>query len=249
MSDEKDLKRYERNSVIQAKRQNALRTVLVTTILTAFSLGLCLLRFKIPYMSNMFAVDFSVFFELVAALAYGPIAGIIATLIKFLFYVIIEPTSFVSSVANFIIESIFISITGIYYLKSITPNKNAKNNEMDLKTRRQKLFAGSVIGIIPALIAQFYLTNYFVFPTLVKNYRGVGYTFDFIFENYYSTIEAIRTRLPEAIGSLIPEIGELWQGTLLINLPITLLKLLLISLVAVWLYPPASPYLHFEKRK
>ena len=89
--------------------------------LTALSVLLYFLRFRVPLLSDMFSLEFSAFPELIASLAYGPLYGVAVCLIKNAIHISVHPNYLITDIADFIIESVFVGVAGMLYLIKMFP--------------------------------------------------------------------------------------------------------------------------------
>ena len=228
-------------------KKTYIRAILCTVFLTVVATALSFLRIQPPLLPKMFAIDFSAFPELIAAIAYGPVVGVLVCLVKNVIHSAFANNYLIIDAANFIVESVFLAIAGAYYIRKMFPMKREHSkHEKKIKRfyREKTIFVGSFIGIIASLPVKFIATNYFVYPLLEKEYAHQGVTAEKIVHNYNASIEAVCRHLPGSIASIIPEIKTVWQGILMINLPIAFVKLLLIVILTVIIYPFISPFLH-----
>ena len=207
-------------------------------------------RFSISFLPKFISIDYSVFAELLASIAYGPIIGVAVCLIKSVLRWFFTNEAYFSVITNFVTNSLFVGIAGLYYFKAVTPNKKRKKQEEKEVHRRKTILVGSLLGMIPAVIAQFILTNTFVFPMFNKLYGDMCYSLNDIFSYYAQSVSAVSPRLPHALSSLLSKVSSLWQYTVLINAPVTLFKFLTVTIVLAVIYPYISPYIHLRfKRK
>lgn len=161
-------------------------------------------------------------------------------------HISVHPNYLITDIADFIIESVFVGIAGMLYLIKMFP-KVIKSEKMFKRTYKHKsLFFGSVLGIICALAIQFITTTRFVFPVLIRKYSQSGYTGQRLIQGYTQALNTISNRLPQDIAACVPQINSVWQGVLLVNLPITFVKQFVIVVLTVILYPLLSPLLHYR---
>ena len=220
--------------------------IISTILFSGISFALFVFRISIPYVPSFLATDFSVLFELLAAIAYGPIIGAVVCLLKTVLCVIFVNASAISAFLNFLVETTFVAIAGYYYSRSAAIVNIEKHPKMQ---RRQRIFMGALIGVIPALAVQFVLTNNYVFRMFEKYYASYGYTKEMFVKSYAQSARIIVAHLPESLGALVPEIDELWKGILMFNTPITLAKYIVVTLVVMLIYPFISHILHFTKKE
>ena len=222
------------------KKKKAIRIFLSIFIFTGLSLGLCFLRFNVPFAPDFLSGDFSVLPELIAAIAYGPIIGSVVCLLKFALHIVILPTAAITDVSNCLTELAFLLTASVFYYKKQFHKKERNKQGKKRQYRRKRIIIGSLLGIIPALIIQFVTNYYFVFPMLEKYYGQYGYMQADILQKYATSFAAISENLPK--------ITKLWQGIIAFNLPMTLVKLLIVTIAVALIYPIISPYLHFRKK-
>ncbi|MBE6741275.1 MAG: ECF transporter S component [Ruminococcaceae bacterium] len=237
---------YSKNSENNLINNNIIRIILSTIALTAFAILLRFFPLQLPGIPSIFAVDFSVFPELLASIAYGPVIGIIVCLLKSVIHTAISNNSFAPDISNFLINGVFVATAGLFYINSVAKSGKAEAKEISYAKRGKLVFISSMFAMIPSLIVQFFITNYYVFPALAKEYPQY-YSHEIVFSSYVTTLAVIRDHLPEALQGLVVKISEIWQGIILINFPITFLKTLIITIIISLAYPVMSPYMHFRK--
>ena len=213
------------------KARHVTRLTLSTIVFTAISFVMCYFHFKIPFLPSFITIEFSVFPEFIASIAYGPIIGATVCLLKTAIHIIVVDSAIISDTASLFVELAFIVIAGVYYRKKIYVK--AKTH------RRTAIIKGGFLGLLPALIIQFLAANFFVFPMLDKHYGKVGYSFEDMLLGYNAALHKLFPSLPE--------LKAIWQGILVFNIPITFIKLTIVILITALIYPIVSPYLHFKK--
>ncbi|MDR1892822.1 MAG: ECF transporter S component [Oscillospiraceae bacterium] len=125
-----------------------LNKMVLTALLSALSTVLMfVLEFPLPLLPNFLKFDFSDFPALIAAFAFGPVAGISVVLVKNLFHLLASTTGFVGELANFTVGTALVLPSGLIYSK-------------------KRAFSGALVGMlagtsIMALAGA--LFNYFVF--------------------------------------------------------------------------------------
>ena len=227
------------------KKNRATRMVICIAILAALAIILCFLRFKPPLVSSMFMIDFSIISELIAAIAYGPVAGAIICFLRYVVHIAVLPNSFIPDVASFIIDLVYLIFVGVFYKSRLFYNK--EKNYDDRYKKEKSFFACSMLASLPSLIFQFFLTEFFTFPMLEKHYEKSGVNYDLIISEYSHTADAIRQYVSEFTAKLIPNINAIWQGILVINLPITFGKYVIATLFVMIIYRYISPFLHYAR--
>ena len=221
-----------------------LKKILALIIILAAALLLCLFRFKLPVVPSIVSVDFSIIAEIIASLAYGPIAGVVITILKFAIHTGLTEETFLSNFSNLFIESTFVVFIRIFYSAYIA-DQMRKNQEQN---RKKAIFFGGLWAAIPTLIVQFFVQNYYLFPKIDWKYGNRGVTTEILIASYAETVEIIRAHLPQALQSLLPKVTEIWQAILFVNMPITFMKLMISTLIAIPIYLLTSSVLHFNSK-
>jgi riboflavin transporter FmnP len=166
-----------RSNVVTNQRSNLFSTKQLVTIglLAALSYVLMLIHLPFKYLGFL-EFEFSDIPAVIAALTYGPFAGVVVELIKNLVKALTASTTgMVGELANFLISSAFIIPVGILHkLRKAKNSQSTNNNAVGFKTRDGLytifIFA---IGTI-AMAAAGALLNYFVMlPLYAKLFGGM----------------------------------------------------------------------------
>ena len=97
------------------------RKLALTAMLSAVATVLMYLQFPLPFIIPAFIqMDFSELPALIAAFAYGPVAGVAVCLIKNLFHLLATTTMGVGELSNFLLGASFVFIAGFIYKKTNT---------------------------------------------------------------------------------------------------------------------------------
>ncbi len=226
-------------------KQITIRKTVSIAVLTAIAILLVFLRVRLPFISGMFGIDFSVFPELLAAIAFGPIAGIVVCLIKAVIHIAFIPTALIPDIASVAVDIVFIVFAEILYSSHMYMSED---EDMVIKPfeREKAIFFSSIISVIPALILQFFLTEFFVYPKLEKYYSNEGLTYDNILANYAVSTEFLRNHFP-SLAKSIPDFKGIWQGVLFVNLPLAFIKYLIVAIVTMVVYKYISPFFHYRQ--
>jgi len=105
----------------QNKKWFNTRLLVMTAMLSAVSTILMYLQFPIPFLIPAFIeMDFSELPALIAAFAYGPLAGVVVCLVKNLLHLFGTTTLGVGELANFLIGASFVFTAGLIYKKNRT---------------------------------------------------------------------------------------------------------------------------------
>lgn len=244
----KDTIAFSRKSFSAEKRSIRIRRLIISIVaFSALSVLAGSVRYRIPFTPSFIALEFSLFFELISSIAYGPLIGLVVCVIKSAAMIVFSKGSEYSIVANFFVETVFICIAGGYYFRK-TFAKNANYGGDAKKRRRKRIFNGGIIAMPFALIIQYVTTLYYVYPRLQTNYAYYGYSAESMLKSYADSANAIASYLPEALRALVPEIKEMWQGVLLFNISISLIKMLIVVLAVMLIYPYISNWIHFRKK-
>ena len=122
------------------------RVMAGTAVLSAVAVILSYLEFTMPFSPAFAKMDFSDLPALLAAFAYGPMAGITTELVKNLLHLTASATGGVGELANFLIGASVVGTAGVVYQKS--------------KSRKTALIGMIVGSFIMGIVAT--LMNYFV---------------------------------------------------------------------------------------
>ena len=249
MGSDNNKKVYERKHIVEEKKtKTVLRLIASIIIFTILAEVFCFLRNNIPLMPSFVTIEFSVIFEFLASIAYGPIVGIVVCFLKSVINAAFVNTATITDVTNFFIESVFVGVAGVYYSERAFLKISDFQDDEAKKNRRRRIVFGGVLGTIPAMIIQYFLTGEFTIPMLERYYGSYGYTKEAILFSYQRSAEDIVLRLPAFMADRFPEITDLNRGILVFNLPITFAKLILLTVLTAIVYPYISPFLHFMRK-
>ena len=106
----------ENNNKKKTKSQaTSIRMMTGTAMLSAIAFILMFLDFSVPFMPSFIKMDLSELPALIAAFAYGPIAGGAVCLIKNLIHLTITSTGGVGELSNFLLGCFFVLPAGFIY--------------------------------------------------------------------------------------------------------------------------------------
>ena len=233
----------------EARRALIIKTIVSMVVLTALSCAFQRLTIKIPYTPSMISFEFSVFFELIASLAYGPVFGVLIVVVKNIFALITSNSSYATLVSNLVLDSVYVFICGWFYSKrmfALNPKKLDKPVNKDM--RRRRILLGGTIATLATTVVAFFLTRFVSYPLLVKQYSEHGVDTHFILDLYQAALDSLNSAYPEVLSSVVTKFENLTQAIFYYNMPFTILKLLFVSLLAALIYPIISPYIHFRKK-
>ena len=231
------------------KSSLALTTAFWMVLLTVVAVILQHYKLKYALFPSILSVDLSVFPELIAALAYGPVFGIIMIVIKNLIQVLIQYNGMATILSNVVLDSIFVVIAGLFYTKrmfAVKPQKTRKSESRDL--RRRRIITGGFIATAVTTIASFFLTRFVSYPILIREFSGRGMTAEYILNAYQVALDNLNTLLPEKMSAVVTRFTGLSQAILFYNIPIQFIKYLFISIVVALIYNYISPYLHYRNK-
>ena len=125
-------------------------------MLSAVAFALQFLEFPIPIMPAFIKLDFSDLPELLAAFAYGPLAGVAVAGIKNLIHLPLSSSMYVGELSNFLLGAVLSVAAGAIYKKH--------------KTKRGALAAAVLSAVIMGLVSV--PVNYWIIYPLYYNVLG-----------------------------------------------------------------------------
>ena len=138
------------------KSRVSIKVIAATGLLTAVAVVLQYIEFAIPIMPSFIKLDFSDIPELIGAVFFGPIIGVIIALLKNLIHMLVSQSGFVGELSNFLLGASFSLTAGIVYRVK--------------KGIGGVILAGILGSVEMALISV--PTNYFVIYPLYYNVMG-----------------------------------------------------------------------------
>lgn len=180
----------------EQRRVNILIGTLKCVVLTGIALAFQFLEFNISGMPKHITFTFTLVPELIAALAFGPIAGAGVVGGKLIFYFLITGCTKITLVDNFIIEGGFVIIVGLVYsLQQLIYNRKydrARNEKIIFKQRMIAL----LIGVIATPIITYVCRLYITYPFMIEK---MGVLEKVIIQTY--NIRSVKTDLSSCIVS------------------------------------------------
>ena len=137
-------------------KAGAARRLTGIAMLSAVAFALQFLEFPIPIMPAFIKLDFSDLPELLAAFAYGPLAGVAVAGIKNLIHLPLSSSMYVGELSNFLLGAVLSVAAGAIYKKH--------------KTKRGALAAAVLSAVIMGLISV--PVNYWIIYPLYYNVLG-----------------------------------------------------------------------------
>ena len=140
------------------ERKINVRKLALTAVLSAVATVLMYLQFPLPFIIPAFIqMDFSELPALIAAFAYGPIAGVVVCLIKNLLHLLVTSTMGVGELSNFLLGASFVFIAGFIY-KIVNNRKGA--------------LIGTLIGAAFMAAISFPINLYITYPFFTTVFFG-----------------------------------------------------------------------------
>lgn len=102
-------------AIERTQHTSKVRILVGCGMLSAVAFILMFLDFSVPFMPAFVKMDLSELPALLAAFAYGPIAGIFVCLIKNLIHLTITSTGGVGELCNFLLGASFVLVSGFIY--------------------------------------------------------------------------------------------------------------------------------------
>ncbi|MGM9635259.1 MAG: ECF transporter S component [Candidatus Avispirillum sp.] len=102
-------------TVTNNKKKISIREIAGCGMLVAVAVVLQYIEISIPIMPSFIKLDFSDLPELIGAFAYGPLFGVIISLLKNLIHMLFSQSGFVGELSNFILGAVFSFTAGIIY--------------------------------------------------------------------------------------------------------------------------------------
>lgn len=132
-----------------AKKESAARRLTGIAMLSAVAFALQFLEFPIPIMPAFIKLDFSDLPELLAAFAYGPLAGVAVAGIKNLIHLPLSSSMYVGELSNFLLGAALSVTAGAIYKKH--------------KTKRGALAAAVLSAVVMGLVSV-PVNNWIIYP-------------------------------------------------------------------------------------
>ncbi len=230
-------------------RRAFLRRFLCSVALALAAIGLQFAHFHVPLTPSIFAIDFSSLPELLASIAYGPIAGIAIIIVKNVIYMLIRHVAYVSAISNILLDSLFVTIAGLLYSKGVSTRKKSKTNEIGMRKinskRRKSIFLSGLISSAITSVAGYFVTTFITFRFLFRRTPTVDNEGRLV-DMYQQSLNAVISHFP-FVSKFVTEIHSVAQGTLLFYLDVTFAKLIIVTIAVAIIYPLISDFLHYRK--
>ena len=166
-----------RSNVVTNQRSGLFSTKQLVTIglLSALSYVLMLVHLPFKYLGFL-EFEFSDIPAVIAALTYGPVAGVVVELIKNLIKALTASTTgMVGELANFLISSAFIIPVGILHKLRKAKNSQSMENNANVAKSRDGLYTLFIFAVgTVAMATAGALLNYFIMlPLYAKLFGGM----------------------------------------------------------------------------
>ena len=233
-----------------AIRSAKLRMVLAVAAFSLVAIVLLLFgKIRLPFISSLY-IEFSALPELIITIAYGPLYGVAISLVKNLLSILIAPTSWITSMNNLILECIYLFVTSVLYRRMLKA-KNKRLKEQRQHRRRYdagRLLISSLGGTLISLVPQFFITRFIAYPLMEHFYKG-RFSVETLLTQYGEGVTAFKNHMPAGIAAHIPDITGIGSGVLIVNLPVTFIKLMLVTLAAMLIMSFMLPFLQYRDKK
>lgn len=199
-------------------RKVILRNIITCGILCVIAFVFQIANFRLPLMPGMTKIDFSAVPELIAAVAFGPIAGVSIIIIKNALYVLIFQTTVLSSaISNVIIDSVFVFTASAIYARGVFSPMAIERQMMQRREdpdnvkdpRGRSIFMGGLLGAIITTPISYFAATYIVYPLIFRWYGSKGYTEEYYVMLYNDALRALNSHLPAPLNGIITEITTL----------------------------------------
>lgn len=218
---------------MKQENKKSVKKLTAVAMLTALATALQYIEFPIPIMPPFIKLDFSDLPELVGAVMFGPMAGILIALLKNLIHFLASSSGFIGEISNFALGAVFAGGAGLLYsILSGRPIFIKKKGEdgptaeaYTFKSRISPAAAAVAAGAIGAVlsgIAALPLNVFIIYPL------------------YYSVMGLEKQMILEMYQALIPGIKSIAQAVLVFNVPFTIVKNLISVAITAVLFKPLS---------
>ena len=235
----------------EQRRKLVIMTIIVIIVLTVSSV---LLQFGAigikTYTPSMLNYEISLLPEFIASLAYGPLFALIIIVLKTVVYLLTASTvTYASAISTFVLDTVFCFVGGLFYstrMMSFNPKRSSKLKNKDM--RRKRVFLGGLLATAVTTTISYFLTTYVSYPLIIRQYAERGMNEYMIIENYQAALNNLNSALPETISGAVTQFSSLSEAILFYNVPLTIIKLLFVTVIATIIYPVISPYIHFRRK-
>lgn len=133
------------------------------------------IEISIPIMPSFIKLDFSDLPELIGALAYGPLTGVLIALIKNIIHMAVSQSGFVGELSNFLLGATFAAVAGYVFQKN--PTKSG-------------VFKASALGALAMALISWPINYWIIYPLY---YSVLGFPEVAILEMYQLLMPSIKS--------------------------------------------------------
>lgn len=167
--------------MVQKKKNNFIRYIAITGILSALSFVLQMLEFPLPMIIPTFIqFDFSDLPALIAAFSMGPQWGVLVAFIKNLVHLPMTSTAGAGEFANFLLSAVFVASAGTVYR---------------IKRNRGGALIGSLTGAFVMSLLSVPINYFITYPVYYKAYHLTADIVLSLYQAIYPYVESVHTAL------------------------------------------------------
>ena len=133
------------------------------------------IEISIPIMPSFIKLDFSDLPELIGALAYGPLTGVLIALIKNIIHMAVSQSGFVGELSNFLLGATFAAVAGYVFQKNPT---------------KLGVFKASALGALAMALISWPINYWIIYPLY---YSVLGFPEVAILEMYQLLMPSIKS--------------------------------------------------------
>lgn len=195
------------------KRNNNIRKITVTAIMSAMGFVLMMLGDSVPisFMPSFIKLDLSELPALITAFAFGPLWGVLVCLVKNIIHLVFffSNSMGIGELTNFLLGVPFVAVAGLVY---------------KFKHNRKSALAGALVGDVAMALCSFLVNSFIAYPLYIK----------------FLVPESGLLAMYQAI---MPSIATLSEGIWTFNVPFTFVKGLISVVITFVIYHKLSPIL------
>ena len=229
-----------------------IRNIATCAVLAITAFLLQLITFRLPLMPNMIRTDLSAIPELLAAVSFGPIAGVAIVLIKNgLFAIIMGDAVAATAISNAIMDSAFVGVASFIFARGMFSPMAIEKRMMEdpegvRDNRGKMIFKSGLIGALVATPISYFTVTKIAQPMIFRQFGAYGYTAESYLVIYNDALRALNSHLPAPLNGIITEIPTLSRGVLIYNLPFTFLKYIAVTVIVAIIFKWLSKILFYR---
>ena len=232
----------EKDDFAIKEKHVVVRKIIVALVCLIASLVLNMLSFRLPLTPAVLTVDFSALPILIACLAVNPATAVGLVFAKAGLYYLYKPAAYVNLPYKIILDLIFILIIWILYQRLIeSPRYQERNAFRDMAGIPPKdysiqvtIISGVIASVVTAIAAVFAF-RYITLPIVVRTSDQVD-AYTMIYEYYRSAYAELADKFA-VVRNFLPTLDNMTVGVLVYNIPITVIKYSVCSIVAAIVFP------------